>query len=299
MNRKTILSSHFPEFVEKWKKFQNNFKRNASWYITSDYCLDDKNKPNDVMTFTIFPFIHPYILKEGIKHNLSKDIKDFSNLSEKAINYIKESPYSFSISFIIEGKNNIFNLEQNKQLMDKLIKGMDNWPQNKKEEFIHKIKSFKNYLYRKEIDIKTLSNISVLVHIMSSIIEFLLIKANARHIYWISDRDNITSFHDGIVHEFIRLGYANLINRRVSDNEVYGYLEAKDYDKKIFDDFIRIPDYISGSIASMNFSDVNKIPDKHYKLFAKSIIDNERIYIMKIEHQQNEDILSDLKFTRV
>ena len=63
MNRKTILSSHFPEFVEKWKNFQNNFKRNASWYITSDYCLDDKNKPNDVMTFTIFPFIHPYILK--------------------------------------------------------------------------------------------------------------------------------------------------------------------------------------------------------------------------------------------
>ena len=49
----------------------------------------------------------------------------------------------------------------------------------------------------------------------------------------------------------------------------------------------------------MNFSDVNKIPDKHYKLFAKSIVDNERIYIMKIEHQQNEDILSDLKFTRV
>ena len=90
-----------------------------------------------------------------------------------------------------------------------------------------------------------------------------------------------------------------LFQNIVSDNEVYGYLEAKDYDKKIFDDFIRIPDYISGSIASMNFSDVNKIPDKHYKLFAKSIVDNERIYIMKIEHQQNEDILSDLKFTRV
>ena len=49
----------------------------------------------------------------------------------------------------------------------------------------------------------------------------------------------------------------------------------------------------------MDFTDVDKIPDKHYNLFDKSIVDNERIYIMKIKHQQNEDILSDLKFTRI
>ena len=40
------------------------------------------------MTFIIFPFFNPYALKEEIRHHLSKDIKDFSNLSEKAVNYI-------------------------------------------------------------------------------------------------------------------------------------------------------------------------------------------------------------------
>lgn len=299
MNKKTILSAHFPDFVEKWKKFQSNFKRNDSWYITSDYCLDDKNKPNDVMTFTIFPFFHPYVLKEGIKYNLPKDIKDFTNLSEKAVNYIRESPYSFSVAFVIEDKNNIFNLEQNKQLINKTIKGMENWPLKKKEEFIHKMKRFREYLNRKEIASKTLSNIGVTVHIMSVIIEFLLIKANAKHIYWISDRDEIINFQDGIVHEFIRLGYANLLNRRVPDDKVYGFLEAKDYDQKIFDEFIRIPDYISGTIASMDFENVDSVPEKHYELFDKSIVDNKRIYIMHIKHGQNEDTLSDLKFTRV
>ena len=298
MNRKTILSRHFPDFVKKWKKFQHNFKRNDSWYITSDYCLDDKNKPHDVMTFTIYPFIHPYLLKNGIKYNLPKDIKDFTNISEKAIKYIKKSPYSFSVAFVIEDKNNIFNLEQNKQLIDKIIKNMENWPQKKKEEFIHKIKKFREYLNRKKIASKTLSNIAVTVHIMSTIIEFLLIKANAKHIYWISDRDEIINFQDGIVHEFIRLGYANLLNRRVPDDKVYGFLEAEDYDQKIFDEFVRIPDYISGTIASMDFENVDSIPEKHYDLFDKSIVDNERIYIMHIKHGQNEDTLSDLKFTR-
>ena len=35
-------------------------------------------------------------------------IKDFKNISDKAVNYIKESPYFFSLAFIIEAKNHIF-----------------------------------------------------------------------------------------------------------------------------------------------------------------------------------------------
>lgn len=298
MNRKTILSSNFPDFVEKWKKFQQNFKRVDSWYIVSDYCLDDKNKPNDVMTFTIYPFTHLYILKNGIKQHLSKDIKDFKNLSEKAVNYIKAAPYFFSLAFIIEDKNNVFKLDCNKQLLDQAIKHMENWPETKREEFIHKIKKFREYLNRKEVDLKTLSNISITVHIMSSIIEFLLIKANAKHILWISDRDKITDFQDGVVSEFVRIYYANLLNKRVSDHEVYGFWGGKEYNKEIFDELVRIPDYICGSLASMDFDNVEKIPEKHYDLFDKSIMDNERIYIMNIKHGENEDTLSDLKFTR-
>ena len=86
MNKKTILSSHFPDFVEKWNRFHNKFKQVDSWYIVSDYCLDDKDRSNDVMTFTIYPFTHPYLLRYRIKQYLSKDIKDFKKLSDKAVN---------------------------------------------------------------------------------------------------------------------------------------------------------------------------------------------------------------------
>lgn len=48
----------------------------------------------------------------------------------------------------------------------------------------------------------------------------------------------------------------------------------------------------------MDFNNVEEIPDKHYDLFDKSIVDNERIFIMNIKHGENEDTLSDLKFTR-
>ncbi|MBQ9235924.1 MAG: hypothetical protein IJ738_02040 [Alphaproteobacteria bacterium] len=79
---------------------------------------------------------------------------------------------------------------------------------------------------------------------------------------------------------------------------VYGFWGGKEYNKEIFDELVRIPDYICGSLASMDFDNVEKIPKKHYDLFDKSIVDNERIYIMNIKHGENEDTLSDLKFTR-
>ena len=96
----------------------------------------------------------------------------------------------------------------------------------------------------------------------------------------------------------IRLGCASLLNRRIPDDKMNGFVDAKEYDKEICDEFIRVPDYICGSLASMDFNNVEEIPDKHYVLFDKSIVDNERIFIMNIKHGVNEDTLSDLKFTR-
>lgn len=299
MNRKTFLSSHFPDVVTKWNKYFCKLKEVNSWYISSDYCLDDKDKPNDVMTFTIFPFDHPYTIRDGIKQYLPKDIKDFKNLSEKALNYIKTFPYFFSMAFIIEHKNDMFKLEENKSLLNDVIKHMENWPKPKKEEFIHKMKKFRSYLNRKDVDLKTLSDMAITSNIMSFIIEFLMIKANAKHIMWISDRDRITDFQDGIVSEFVRLGYANLVNNRVPDKEVYGFWGGKEYDKKIFDEFVRIPDYISGALAAIDFEDSNNIPEKHYKLFDKGIIDNDRICIMHIDHGKDADTWSELNIGRM
>ncbi len=298
MNRKTILSSNFPDFVEKWKKFKHKFKHIDSWYIVSDYCLDDNSKPNDVMTFTILPFLNPYALNHEIKIHLPKDIKDIKNLSEEAIKFIKDSPYFFSLAFVIKNKNSIFSLDTSKCALDKAIKEMENWPYSKREEFIHKMKRLRNYLNRKEVDLKTLSDISITGHIMSAIIEFLLIKYNTKHIIWISDRDRITSFQDGVIRELVSIGYASLLNKRVPNHEVFGFWGGKEYRKEIFDELVRIPDYISGSIASMNFENVESIQGKHYDLFDKSIVDNERIQIMQLEKHQNEDILGELRFTR-
>ena len=298
MDTKTFLSSHFPGFAKKWKKFHSKFKHANAWYIASDYCLDDKNKPNDVMVFTLFPFENPYVLKEKIKQHMSKDIKDFKNISDQAVNYIKESPYFFSIAFIINNKNNFFRLDMNKQILDLNIKRMENWPCHKKEEFIHKIKKLRNYLDRKDINLKLLSDMCITAHIVSFIIEFLLIKTNTKRVFWITDRDKITEFQEGVIHELIRLGYSNLLRNRIKDSKVYGILDDKKYRHEIYDELVRIPDYICGSIASMNFNNINNTSEKHYILFNQGIYNNDRICIMHFEHGKSIDSLDELKIMR-
>lgn len=299
MNRKTFLSMYFPNFVAKWNKYYHNLKKTDYWCISSDYCLDNKDKPHDVMTFTIFPFDIPSFIREDIKKHLHKDIKEFQILSDDAIEYIKNCPYFFSIALIIDNKNNFFDVEKSKISLEHLIKIIEKWPENKRKEFIHPIKKLRHYLNQKYINQKLLSSISIIVQMLSVIIEFLLLKTNMKHVIWISDRDDITTFlNNNIVHYLIRLGYAYLIKNRVPDNKVYGIFSDKEYNKEILDYFIRIPDYISGALSSMKFDDIDSISDKHYKLFDKSIVDNEKIYIMNLDVSNDSYILGNTNFIR-
>ena len=59
-----------------------------------------------------------------------------------------------------------------------------------------------------------------------------MIKAKAKHIIWISDRDKITDFQDGVISELVRIGYSSLLNKRASDNEVYGFGVVRNIIKK-------------------------------------------------------------------
>ena len=154
---------------------------------------------------------------------------------------------------------------------------------------------------RKDIKRKLLSNISITVYAMSAIIEFLLLKTNSKHVIWISDRDSMTNFqNNGVVHLLVRQGFANLVRNRIQDNQIYGILDNGKYNPELLDDLVRIPDYISGSVASMDFENPENVPEKDYELFDKALFNNERIYYMNIKHNKdsNNEIITNINFTK-
>lgn len=76
--------------------------KDASWYVISDYSFGDKNKKNDVVSFSVL-LCHDtlYNIKEYISAFAPKDIKNTRTVSKGFIQYLN-SPVIFHFSFIID-----------------------------------------------------------------------------------------------------------------------------------------------------------------------------------------------------
>ena len=46
-------------------QFFYNHKNVTKWFVCSDYCFNDPEKPNNVISFTLFPYITFLILMTG------------------------------------------------------------------------------------------------------------------------------------------------------------------------------------------------------------------------------------------
>lgn len=53
---------------------------------------------------------------------------------------------------------------------------------------------------------------------------------------------------------------------------------------------MHIPDYISGAVTSVDFIE----KDKHQKLFDEAILDNERIFMLEVDVEGIQNILSQI-----
>lgn len=62
--------------IKDFRSFISKFSYVTKWILCSDYCFDDKNKPNNVMSFVLYPYIFKINQwQEIIKKLQPKDIK--------------------------------------------------------------------------------------------------------------------------------------------------------------------------------------------------------------------------------
>ena len=204
MDKKTNLTKSIPDLMEKWQKYKRGLKgiKITDWCISSDYCFGDPYKL-DVATFTIFPIDCMRIINREIKENLPHDIKKVKQFSEKELNYLKNSKYFFNISFVIENLKYAFNEEKSLKEFSDTLKTYETMNVDKNDESIkerHKqLVEICNYLKQKSHSTKKLSQMYFVAQIVSTIMEFLLIKEKGRNLRWCSDRGHIASFLDGIM----------------------------------------------------------------------------------------------------
>ena len=281
MNTKTVLSQ-YPAFMGRWKKYKKFFPDVKNWFISSDYCFD-KNKYNQVITFTICPSVNIKSLEAHLQKDLPKDIKHLTHISDEMISFLKTNYLFFSISFIIKGKSDL--LIDN--LKDSIPKWIEQLEINNKIEYhkqIQKYKLLQQYLTQKSYNKKLVCNLCLTSISLAFIIEFLIIKYDAKKILWISDRDDMLNLCGGVMVDIVQSSYNGLLNKRKKENIFFGVAKENSKNHKFeFDGLIRYPDIISGVISSIDFERNICDKEKHFDLFVNVVADNERIQAFQIK----------------
>ena len=174
----------------------------TKWMCYSDYCLDDKNKPNDVISFTLVPYIDDTeALSKFIKTIAKKDIKKSNKVSKEFIDFLKNYPL-INFSFVINDRKKLFgdthkivvdSLRENFSLMkEQYTEWIKNQPEQKEQysRVIKKINCTLN-LINSGKKIKQIIGM-LLVTLIGAYVSSQIIKNKDIKIFgWFSDRDAI------------------------------------------------------------------------------------------------------------
>ena len=284
-----LLKQEFEK--DEMKELIQEFLRRASyspkWMLYSDYCLDDKNKPNDVLSFVLIPFINEekyHELEQKIKETQPVDIKHTRSVSSEFMDYIKTQAV-FSFSFIVNDRQLLFGTDEAEQVktVEQILNGWKTgfikWRDNAENEqqrdgykdTIAKInKQLREIFLKKKVkdQIDVLLITVLAAYYTASILKQL---PEIQIFGWFPDRDKTNEMCEGLaVPLFNALQYEYLGARQ------YQFCAAKPDSRTVpfYDNENRIADIICGTIADYNLKENLISKDKFDEVLQGLMADN-------------------------
>lgn len=283
INKSSI--NNFKNFIEANKKYMG-------WVIVSDYCIDDDKKYNDCLSFSIIPMEHNlfFTISEEIKNNITNDLKHTTKITQDTVNFLHDNPYTFCFNFIIKGINNLignFSITEKQNLlrdeMNKLIANI-----NVENDSFTKYKNIYHRHFLKKTFPANLFAKNAFVAFLAAYLRVLILKYDektVKPITWLPDRGKFMSSFDNIYASLHQLYYELLIEK---ENITWGEKSVtcgliKDDDTIFYDELIRIPDYMAGTLSSYEYETNNTDKDKHAKLIEETFANNDKIINLVVD----------------
>lgn len=264
------------------QKYLNSISDIKKWSCYSDYCFGDKTKPNDVVCFTIVPYVDDFEeLSKTIKSIANRDIKNTKIVKEEFINFLTNYPL-INFSFILNDKKKLFgndsitirkSLEQTFLLLKEQYR---NWAENEPER-----KDDYNKI-EKKIDC-TILNIRqnkkvkqiiemVLVTFLGAYVSSIIVNKTKAEIFgWFSDRDSINEVCNNLS---IDLFHNYLHGLTYGIDFQFASSLATSQHAPFYDELLKIPDYIAGTLADYNMENNSISKDKFDTMLTEYMGDN-------------------------
>ncbi len=297
------LKQHLDETLSKttsnnWLKYlqQTSSMQNAtSWMIFSDYCIGDKNKHIDSISFVICPTVNIDLISSETNSFIPKDIKKTRDINKRTLNYLK-FPYYFSINFAIDNIESYYKLYAPKNDKTVLSRDIESTYNNLnsiaqktpfQESFLKKIKNLREEIKSNNFRTYNFCIILFIAFLASYVALFVTTHTKVKKLLWLSDRGLCFDFLDGLCFDFYNQIYYNLLidtNILIPMPNPFGIGGMQKYTTKPwYDSLIKIPDYYAGTIASWDLNTNNADADKHVQIIDNVFADNPYFNLIKID----------------
>lgn len=174
------------------------------WHIAADFCLHDKNRPNDVFALTVIPFDdYHHNIKAEIKTALPKDFKKTRDISARSIAFLID-PRRFHFAFILDAPWAMFTdgpASDLRAVARKCLKltlaAMEK--QGRSEEDVAKIKALIQKSLAKKFNVELLADMFLFAYLLCFVTLALARDNDVEVVGWLSDRDkndNVVRWRD-------------------------------------------------------------------------------------------------------
>ncbi|MEJ8559836.1 hypothetical protein QTO30_00305 [Yoonia sp. GPGPB17] len=268
----------------------------ANWTVASDYSVGNRNKKSDAFSFVIMP-------KHDTDQNISswisafapKDIKATRAPSQEFLDYFC-SPVSFSYSFVVERESNYLKaaitLEAMRAVVRQLQEVVFQWkaaePGNELyyDELGNRLGSLLFELDGKNPSSALLRRMFLVASFGALVFHLIHDEKSPLSIRWISDRDAMFDRHDGLAFDLGWLLFQ--IMRRRSGGVIDVRRPQLIFTSPLmdgvnsYDEFVRLPDYLAGTLADLRLPNVIFSHPKFPKVFNRLFVDTQNNAIIEI-----------------
>ncbi|MCU8034508.1 MAG: hypothetical protein WC024_05290 [Shewanella sp.] len=279
----------------------------AAWYVISDYCFGDKTKQNDTVSFTVL-LHHDKLnnIKEYINHFAPKDIKSTRTVSVEFLQYIN-SPVTFSFTFVIDRKANLLRDYATDENMLSFLPAFRNvvsdiasnstFQNGYVDGVMKRVRAFEADFSKKNFNSKLARQIYIVSAFASVVFEVLAIAKKPKYIQWISDRDALLERYDSFAFDlsyFLFLqSYSVHFERKENsvlmlDTPQFLFPEPEKSGKNHYDELIRIPDYLAGTLADLDVSSNKFTKDKYNTILLNSLVNSRNQAVIYVTGKGND-----------
>lgn len=275
----TFEKSSKTDLEKYYLQLTNGVKK---WTCYSDYCFGDSSKPNDVVSFTFIPYVDDFEkLSNTVQSLANVDIKNTRKVRDEFIAFLKTYPL-LNFSFILNDKKRL--LGENHEMVKKslfatysaLRKQYEDWIVNQPEQRTDYKKNVKKIdcvlqLINQDKKIKQIVEMTLVTFIGSYVSSRVIKDLDIEIFGWLSDRDAINEICDNFS---ATLFHTNL--HSLMDGKPFQFVVALagSKDNAFYEQLVRIPDYVAGTLADYDMEQGLISKDKFDKMLTNYMAEN-------------------------